>query len=273
MFKDQLIDYDFIASGNFFTEAVSAAHRYIDPPSTYIRYANEHRHDRLLCVISGSCKFDMFNDKPIIAKSGSVIYIPYNIAYRTEWIGDERGELYSINYIMKDTDGHQITLCPEIYMFEGCDMYITKGLFTDCCYTFTQKKFGYRLKCKYTMLKILLSIANTQSKISHSKIGKAIQYIEANYLEDISINELARMCNLGECMFRRCFKTETGTSPLKYRNRLRINKAYEMLSTEGCSVAEAMETTGFYDASYFNKTFKSYIGKSPSECKNSRRNI
>ena len=267
MHNDNTIDYNFIASGDYFVEAVSAAHRYIDPPNTYIRYANEHRHDRLVCVIDGKCKFDMFNDNPIIAKEGSVVYIPHNIAYRIEWDNGERGQIYSINYIMKDTDGRQITITPEIYTFDSCDMYITKGLFIDCCYTFTKKGYGYGLKCKYILLKILYSIANSESQISHSKIGKALQYINSNYLEDTPINELAKMCNLGECMFRRCFKNETGISPLKYRNKLRIDKAYEMLSTEGCSVAEAMELTGFFDASYFNKTFKSYIGKCPSECK------
>ena len=101
-----------------------------------------------------------------------------------------------------------------------------------------------------------------------SKITKALIYIELNYLSDINIKELADMCNLGECMFRRHFKEEVGTSPLKYRNKLRIMHAYNVLTNEGCSVAEAMEKTGFYDASYFNKTFKLYIGKSPSECKN-----
>lgn len=270
MYINNTNNYEFIKDGEFFTENISAAHRYIDPPNTYIRYANEHRHDRLVCIINGTCKFDMFNDNPIIAKSGSVVYIPHNIAYRTEWDTGERGELYSINYIMKDPSGHQITICPDIYTFDNCDMYITKGLFADCCYESTKKDYGYALKCKYILLKILYSIICSENSATASKISKALQYINSNYLEDTPINKLAQMCNLGECMFRRYFKKETGISPLKYRNQLRIKRAYEMLANEGYSVSEAMEMTGFYDASYFNKSFKSHIGKSPSECKGRR---
>lgn len=267
MYAKQNVNYSLLASGEFSVEAVSVNHRFITPPNTYLRYANEHKHDRLVCVLGGRCKFDMFNDKPTVANPGDVVYIPYNIAYRTEWMDDIKGEIYSINYIMNDNEGHQITICPEIHLFSACDNHMTKGLFKECSYIFESENFGYALKCKYTFLKLLHTIISAENDRRYSKVGKAVKYIEANYLEDISVAELARMCNLGECMFRRCFKNETGISPLKYRNRLRIAKAYEMLVSESCSVAKAMEQTGFYDASYFNKSFKAYIGKSPSEIK------
>ncbi|MBE7049895.1 MAG: AraC family transcriptional regulator [Ruminococcaceae bacterium] len=261
------VNYMTIKKGEFYIESLSSAHRYIDPPNVYIRYANEHRHDRLVCIISGKCKFDIFNDKPIIAKKGDIIYIPYNIAYRTEWETESRGEVYSINYVMNDRDSHQITICPEICSFSNCDSFLTEGIFKECCYTFEKEETGFLLKCKYILMKLLYTIVLNEEQKSNSKIGKALDYININYLDDISISELASMCNLGECMFRRCFKAETGISPIKYRNKLRIEKAYELLTNESHSISDVMEMTGFYDASYFNKTFKHYIGKSPSECR------
>lgn len=265
------VNYELISSGEFSVEAVSVAHRFVTPPNTYLRYSNEHTHDRLVCVVSGKCKFDIFNDKPIVATAGSVVYIPHNIAYRAEWLSESDGEIYSINYIMNDIAGHQITICPEIHMFTACDSHLAEGLFKECSYIFETENFGYALKCKYTFMKLLYTITCAENEQRYSKVGKAIKYIESNYLEDISVTDLAKMCNLGECMFRRCFKTETGISPLKYRNHLRIKKAYEMLVSEACSVSKAMELTGFYDASYFNKTFKAFIGKSPSEIKIKKR--
>ncbi len=271
MYIKHSADYELLLSGDFYIESASAAHRFVEPPSTYIRYANEHRHDRLICVVSGKCVFDIFNDKPIVACDGDVVYIPYNIAYRTEWIGNEKGELYSINYVMNNLDGHQITICPEICSFLNCNSYLTEGIFKDCAKTFEKEETGFMLRCKSVLMKLLYTIAISESTRNNSKIEKALHYININYLDDISISDLASMCNLGECMFRRCFKAETGISPLKYRNKLRIEKAYELLSNESYSITDVMEMTGFYDASYFNKTFKLHMGKSPSQCRKSKR--
>lgn len=273
MKKTHYASHTYVSSGEFVTEAISSVHRYVEPPSTHLRYANEHHHDRIVCIMSGVCKFDMFNDKPIVAKCGDVIYIPYNIACRTEWIGKDRGEVYSIYYIMRKPDGEQFTLYPDIHYFEDCDKRITEGIFKECYHTFIRKDFGCGLQCKYLLLKLLHILLTPENTVSNSKISRAVRYIESNYLYDFSVTELAEMCNLGECMFRRCFKAEFGVSPLKYRNILRIEKAYEMLVSDNLTVTEVMELTGFYDLSYFNKVFKSHIGKSPSECKTRERKL
>lgn len=273
MYIKHSVDYKLISSAEFYIESISAAHRFIAPPNTYIRYSNEHRHDRFVCIISGSCKFDIFNEKPITAHSGDIVYIPYNIAYRTNWLENERGEVYSINFVMNGLDGHQLTVCPEICTFSGCDSFVTEGLFKECVAAFEKEELGYMLKCKNILMNLLHIITTSESREKNSKIGKALNYININYLEEISVSKLASMCNLGECMFRRCFKAETGLSPLKYRNKLRIEKAYELLANESYSLADIMEITGFYDASYFNKTFKLYMGKSPSECRRENKNF
>ncbi len=267
MKNDHEINNIDIVSGDFHINSISAAHRFITPPYSYARYATEHKNDRLLYIASGRIKIDMYNNNPFIAKAGSAVYIPYNIAYKTEWLDGEQGEIYTINYVMTDIMGYQITMSQEILHLEKCNNRLLESLFMECYHTFNKAEYGYIIKCKYLFLKLIHTIISMQSEYSHSKIGKAIKYLDINFLGDVSIGELARMCNLGECMFRRCFKEETGLSPLKYKNRLRIYHAYELITKEAYSVAEAMDVTGFYDASYFNKTFKLYTGKSPSKCR------
>ncbi len=261
------VNYDLIASGGFNLDNIYVNHQHITPPNTYIRYANEHRNDRLVFIVSGKCKFDMFNDKPILASEGDIVYIPYNIAYRAEWFETGKSEIYSISYVMTDMNARQITISPEIQNFSQCDNNLTKGIFKECRKIFIEESYGFELKCKYTILKLLHTIVCVQNEEKQCKVEKAIRYINANFAEETTISELAKMCNLGECMFRRSFKLETGISPIKFRNRLRIQKAYDMLTSEKCTVAKAMENTGFYDASYFNKAFKAIIGCSPSEIK------
>lgn len=258
---------DVIGSGDFYIESISAAHTYITPPHSYKRYASEHKNDRILYIADGSMRFDMYTNAPVTANAGNTVYIPYNIAYKTEWLGDTRGEVYSVNYIIKDRGDYQITLNPEIQVFNECAGGMMKGLFEKCISAFNSGEDAYLLKCKFLFLELLYNIFTLETENKKSKISKAIKYIDINFLDEINISELARMCNLGECMFRRYFKEETGTSPLKYKNRMRIEYAYDLLGKRGYSVAEAMEMTGFYDASYFNKCFKLYIGKTPSECR------
>lgn len=115
---------------------------------------------------------------------------------------------------MNDILSRQITICPEIHLFDACDNNLTKGLFRECFHIFSEESYGYALKCKYTFLKLLHTIICAENEQAHSKVGRAIKFIEANYLDEIPVAELARMCNLGECMFRRSFKAETGISPL-----------------------------------------------------------
>ncbi len=265
MDKEAKFDFNFISSGDMNVGKIIAAHRYITPPSSYIRYATETKHDRLVYVVSGSASFDMFSDKPVEADAGSLIYIPCNIAYVTEWKQSARAQIYSISFILTDENGYPVTLCPEIYKINGSD--ITSGLFKECCNAYLREQYGHALKCKELFYKLMYEITVSEKRTNSSKVSKAIHYLNSNYLDDIPIGTLAKMCNLGECMFRRAFKNETGVSPLKYKNNLKINKAYELIRIEGYSVTEAMELTGFYDASYFNKTFKAHIGTSPSKCR------
>lgn len=265
MANEYEINYDFISSGEMNIGKIIAAHRYINSPTGYIRYATETKHDRLIYIVSGEVTFDMFDSNPIEACAGNLIYIPCNIAYVTNWKQNPKAQIYSISFILTDETGYPITLCPEISKISNSD--ITKNLFIECCNTYMHEQYGHMLKCKQLLYKLLYEIAVCEKKKNVSKVSKAIHYINSNYLDDIPIGTLAKMCNLGECMFRRAFKAEMGISPLKYRNSLRIKKACELISVEGCSVTEAMELTGFYDSSYFNKIFKSFIGKSPSACR------
>lgn len=270
--KDHNINNSDIIYGNFNINSISAAHRHITPPNTYVRYATEHKNDRLIYIASGTIIYDMYNNKPITASAGCVVYIPHNIAYKANWVEGIPGELYSTNFVLTDSEGFQINMHSEIFKFDRCDGRIMENMFKECYEAFSEAKFAFVIKCKSSLYKIIHTLVSMQESGVTSKIGKALIYLEHNFLNDVSIKELADMCNLGECMFRRYFKNETNTSPLKYRNKLRILYAYDMLQSEACSVSEAMEKTGFYDASYFNKTFKLYIGKSPSECKKSNTN-
>ena len=90
-------------------------------------------------------------------------------------------------------------------------------------------------------------------------------YIENNYLENTHVSELAKMCHVSEGTFRRLFMEYKGETPVKYRNKLRIKKAFELLKSGEYTVAEAAEAAAIPDAAYFSKLFKKFMGFNPSE--------
>ena len=108
------------------------------------------------------------------------------------------------------------------------------------------------------------------SKYYHG-IKVAIEYINDNYsTEQISIEHLAKMCNITTTHFSRTFKAMYSTTPVKYINNLRLEKACALLTHTNLSIGEISDQCGFADSSYFSKTFKSAYGQSPANYRNSK---
>ena len=107
------------------------------------------------------------------------------------------------------------------------------------------------------------------------RISTAIDFMENNFEQKISVSKLAKITFMSESSFRHTFKNITGLSPIDFLIRLRIGKATEIMTeTPGINVTETAMKTGFDDSSYFAKKFKKIIGISPMAfLKEQRKNI
>jgi AraC-like DNA-binding protein len=83
---------------------------------------------------------------------------------------------------------------------------------------------------------------------------------------DLSLSEIAVKCGVSDCYFRRLFRQYSGESPIEFRQRLRIERAKQLLlSDEQYTVSEVAQELGFSDVYHFSKTFKKYCGESPKK--------
>ncbi|MBO5354456.1 MAG: helix-turn-helix transcriptional regulator [Clostridia bacterium] len=96
-------------------------------------------------------------------------------------------------------------------------------------------------------------------------LNKAVKYIHDNYQSDISLEELSRISNFNKYYFCNIFKSFTGESFKEYQNRIRIQKATELLCATDMSVTEIAFLCGFNDSNYFARAFKKFTDQTPRE--------
>lgn len=95
-------------------------------------------------------------------------------------------------------------------------------------------------------------------------VEHSIWYINNHYAEEITLGEMVKLSAMSKSGFCSMFCAITGTSFKNYLNRIRVEKAAQMLEA-GQSVTMAGSRCGFGDLSTFYRNFKKYIGMSPRE--------
>lgn len=94
-------------------------------------------------------------------------------------------------------------------------------------------------------------------------VRQAMLFIQDNFSEAISRQEIARHVNIAEDYLTFCFRQELGTTPIKYLQRCRINQARLLLKNSSKSITQIALEVGFPDSSYFSRIFHRETGLSP----------
>ncbi|MBQ8654707.1 MAG: helix-turn-helix transcriptional regulator [Clostridia bacterium] len=102
-------------------------------------------------------------------------------------------------------------------------------------------------------------------------IAPAIAYIAENFMEDVSIEKLSRLCHVSVSHFRRLFKQVLGWSPLDYVQMVRIDRACVLLYNCDFSITEIGLQVGYPSPSSFNRQFRRIHGVSPSQWRQKMR--
>lgn len=106
-------------------------------------------------------------------------------------------------------------------------------------------------------------IKAVRSGLARWQIRRAMDYMEANLLNDIRIAELASLARLSPSQFARAFKVSTGFTPHRWLIEQRIQRAKRLMQKEKMSISLAAHLTGFATQSHFTKTFRRLTGTTP----------
>ncbi|NLU52669.1 MAG: AraC family transcriptional regulator [Clostridiaceae bacterium] len=99
------------------------------------------------------------------------------------------------------------------------------------------------------------------------KIKKAIEYINQNYRDEITLDTISEIVDLSPAYFSRLFAKYSGTNFNSYLGRIRVNAAEKLIKTTQDSIISIAYECGFNSIRTFNRTFKSLKGCSPSQLK------
>jgi two-component system response regulator YesN len=97
------------------------------------------------------------------------------------------------------------------------------------------------------------------------EVLEACRYVSLHLDKRISLEEVAEQLYLNPSYFSRMFKKETGENFIEYVNRMKLERAKELLDTTGHPIGKICEMLGYDNQSYFIKIFKAYTGATPVE--------
>lgn len=112
------------------------------------------------------------------------------------------------------------------------------------------------------------------AEIQDDRLKNVLDFINKNFLEDITCSSLCRKFGYSQGYFCRRFKAVTGISPSAYIRILRLEEAKRRLTDSSDSIGNIAAACGFQDLSYFSRCFKTNYGMTPSEyIKNANRHL
>ncbi len=121
---------------------------------------------------------------------------------------------------------------------------------------------AFRILRKYAV-KIVVQAQESAEDTNGTVTTKIMSYLEAHYAEHIGLQDACDYVGLSRGHVSRLLKSATGESFVTLLNRIRIEKAREMLATHEYKVYEVAEATGFSNYAYFYQAYKKYTGLSP----------
>ena len=196
--------------------------------------------------------------KTIHIKENDVFFIPKALRYQSYWYGNDDIDFLSFGFSELPISGNtkfELQVLPESNKLKEKLFKIpTNDTNVDC------KALSAFYDAMDAAVKFLLPDVSGKNDIITQE---AKEHIKNN--PQISVGEIANMCNVSESHLYSAFKASANTTPNDYRQKVLCSIAAEMLMTTDKKIEEISSITGFSSSSYFRKIFKKHTGCTPRE--------
>lgn len=199
---------------------------------------------------------------------GSLFYIPEGQRFSAVWSGSPGIEFFSLHIINRKLDLQKT----DRYVIQRIDAMSTPetGTRIRAIYDlFATEKRDDRVRAVglyYGFYADVLPHLQAEPPMKRNPVlTEAMAYIENNYAQNFDIRHLAAAVCISESRLHHLFREELGTTPGRFHNQLRIERATAALRSTNRTVADIAAANGFHSATYFRETFKAMTGMTPSE--------
>lgn len=105
-------------------------------------------------------------------------------------------------------------------------------------------------------------------KLRDFYIREALAFIELNFQNDISVENIADHCGLNRSYFGKIFKGAVGQPPQEFLLNYRMTKAEELLKLSRLSIGDISKAVGYDNQLHFSRAFKNVFGVPPRVWRN-----
>ena len=107
--------------------------------------------------------------------------------------------------------------------------------------------------------------SETGGRLRDFYIKEAFSFIEQNFQNDISVEDIAAACGLNRSYFGKIFHESMGKSPQEFLISYRMTKATELLKLTDLSISDIGNVVGYPNQLHFSRAFKNVYGVSPRD--------
>ena len=226
-----------------------------------------------LYIWQGEATFYLPSGERTLVSAGELVFLPKNKKYKMRYTG-ERTVFVLVNLELYGEGGEEILPWEEITVLLRDDgSYRLAKLMTSLELCGASRSALASLRKKELLFRLLgLICARGEEELpadgATPQIAAGVRLLEQTYLENLPISQYAEACHISVNYFRSLFQKQLGASPVKYRNRLRIERARELLREGGFTVSEVAYATGFENVGYFCRYYRKVVGETPKQTKN-----
>lgn len=253
-----------------------------------ILYNHWHPEAEILCVNEGSMEL-VIDGSTRICEEKTMVLIPPNLlhgAYRHKkndcsftsivfhphFIGSKTEDLIQKQQIGPFLKNEFRSACTLDYTDRN--NAIALQLLHEFKLIYTRQDEYRELLLKGTLFQLLYYLLKKEEKVrmktkteflNENRKKKILFFINQNYHEDLSLDDLAKCLSLSREQFCRFFKQAFRTTPIQYLNQYRLMQASQLLLETDFPVTDIAFQVGFESPNYFSTSFKKLMTVTPSE--------
>ncbi len=245
---------------NKYEFTISQISSILQKPDYRILINKGRTYNGFIFVEDGEILYEWENSSALI-KSGGLIYLPYGSKHRLT-IPTKDVAFTRINFTLKNSNADNIIFSDGPLVFtESLETDIIDDVHTLSDEYLHNSRSLYRINL---LSRILIKLSSTKKSHRDPRVLSIMEYIRAHFTEKIDFAMLCRTNYLSSSQMYRLFNKEYGYTPGAYQNRLRLEKARQLLHSGDYLIGEVAEILGYESIYYFSRAFKKKFGQAPS---------